>query len=817
MTNRQFSSAPVTLLVSGAPAPEPCLPAARPPRRLDAGAVSAALARTAAGPRPAAVRPARAKEYLLVELHRTYRPDVLRAALEAALQAVLPEPGGTGADLLWQRTAKAPEDLDRVLTELGRSLATGPRLRAVLVEDPRDGRSGPDSPHDSDGTHGTHGAHDPVRLFVGLAPGPPGPALALLEELRQALAHPPEPVTVPTSALQREMLRQVLGQPDHGGRHVEQLSWHWHGPLDTERFTAAWQSVIDHETVLRAAFDWDEDGDGNGNGNGAEDRNGGRDREPWMVLHEHAAPEVTRHPHDAADWDELLAADRRRGFDLRRPALLRATLLDTPPDADEGPATRVLLSYHHAMLDGWSVRLLLQSFYRAYLTGGVLPGGERRPDIRDHARWLQAENTDAARQFWSTRPGAAAVLPLAPDPRRRGSGRARRRLTPYEAVRLRGWAAAWGAGESSALQAAWALLLYRAAQAGRPRRPAQAVRVGFAVTVSGRGIPLDGIDRLPGALRNPLPITVRVHPGTTVPQLLAALRDGVLDLAAYEWVSPGQAHHWTAGSRGPRPNSLVVLEHQPPAAHHLRLETDLAAHGIHVESPAPAGTFTSYPITLAAHYDTTGGLVLTTTHDRALLADQDAVELLSQSAHLLRSFPDLPSALSTTEVLRTTLAGQPAPRLGDPGGGAAESAGRPDGPGDPGRPAGSGVPGADSPAVRLDVLRQATRPGAGWVLLLSPPGAPRTRYPGAAHGWPGPQALGVLRPVETDPPAAAYRPVLGPLLESRAPVALVAPPGLGVTAYEIARLGPPAHPPLVVLLGGDSDLAAVAALLGGRT
>ncbi|MFJ9455565.1 condensation domain-containing protein [Kitasatospora sp. NPDC101447] len=766
MTNRQFSSAPVTLLVSGAPAPEPCLPAARPPRRLDAGAVSAALARTAARPRKAAARPARAKEFLLVELYRAYRPDVLRAAL----RAVRPD---AGEELLWQRTADGPEGLDRVLAELGHSLATGPRLRAVLVED-RDG------------------AREP-RLFVGLAPGPPGRALALLQELREALAHPPEPVTVPTSALQRELLRQVLGQPDHDGRHVEQLSWHWHGPLDTERFTAAWQSVIDHETVLRAAFDWDEGGD----------------TEPWMVLHERAVPEVTRHPHGTADWEELLAADRRRGFDLRRPALLRATLLDAPPDADEGPATRVLLSYHHAMLDGWSVRLLLQSFYRAYLTGGVLPGGERRPDVRDHARWLQAQGTDAAQQFWSTRPGATAVLPLAPDPRRHGSGRARRRLTPYEAVRLRGWAAAWGAGESSALQAAWALLLYRAAQSDRPRRPARSVRVGFAVTVSGRGIPLDGIDRLPGALRNPLPISVRLHPGTTVPQLLTALRDGVLDLAAYEWVSPGQAHRWTAGPRGRRPNSLVVLEHQPTAAHHLRLETDLAAHGIHVESPVPAGTFTSYPITLAAHYDTTGGLVLTATHDRTLLADQDAVELLSQSAHLLRAFPDLPSGLSTTEVLRTTLAGQPAPRLSGEAGEAGEAGGGAD-------PDAADAPAPDGPAVRLDVLHRAGLPDAGWVLLLPPPGAPQIRLAGAARGWPGPQGLGVLRPVGEDPPPAAYRPVLGPLLESRAPVVLVAPPGLGVTAYEIARLGAPPHPPVVVLVDEEADLAAVAALLGDR-
>ena len=81
------------------------------------------------------------------------------------------------------------------------------------------------------------------------------------------------------------------------GRHVEQLSWRWCGPLDTERFTAAWQSVADRETVLRAAVDW----------------------EPWprVVLHDRAAVEVVRHRAGGVDWDELVERDRLRGFDLR--------------------------------------------------------------------------------------------------------------------------------------------------------------------------------------------------------------------------------------------------------------------------------------------------------------------------------------------------------------------------------------------------------------------------------------------------------------------------------------------------------------------
>ncbi|WP_175438241.1 condensation domain-containing protein [Streptomyces sp. SGAir0924] len=190
------------------------------------------------------------------------------------------------------------------------------------------------------------------------------------------------------------------------GRHVEQLVWRWHGPLDTERFTAAWQSVVDRESVLRAAL-----------------APGPR---PHLVLHEHAHGDVVRHRAGGAGWDRLLERDRRRGLDPSRPCPLRVTLVERTDDpAGAGPVTRVVLTFHHALLDAWSVCLLMQELCRAYLAGGELPGGERRPDLRDWAGWLQRQDPAGARDFWrGTVPdGPVAVLPARPGPRtRRGAG-----------------------------------------------------------------------------------------------------------------------------------------------------------------------------------------------------------------------------------------------------------------------------------------------------------------------------------------------------------------------------------------------------------
>ncbi|MFF1549152.1 condensation domain-containing protein [Streptomyces sp. NPDC058291] len=442
--------------------------------------------------------------------------------------------------------------------------------------------------------------------------------------------------SVPVTPQQRALLPDALAHRGTG-RYVEQLHWRWRGPLDTGRFTAAWQSVFDRETVLRAAF--------------------GGDAEPRLVLHEHVRAEVVRHPAGSVGFEELRERDRLRGFDLRCPGLLRLNLVDEPEPADGGPpCVRVLLTFHAVALDGWSVSVLLEEFYRAYVSGGRLPGGERRPDFRDYVRWLAGRDTAPARDFWSSAaPGATAlVLPAVAGPATglTGSGRAEVRLGAGPAGRLRAWAASCASTEAGALQAVWALLLYRAGAAPGP------ALVGFGVSVSGRGVTLDFVERLPGLLTNSLPVTVRVDPAAPMAGLLAELRDQALELAAYEWVSLGQVHEWS-GRRAEDElvESLVVFEHRRRGPGALR--SALAAQGVSVEPPRPAGTHTVFPVTLSAHRDADDGLVLAAVHDRARLADDDAARLVGQCARLLRELPGLAGGSATVSDALAAIADEP--------------------------------------------------------------------------------------------------------------------------------------------------------------
>ena len=582
-------------------------------------------------------------------------------------------------------------------------------------------------------------------------------AATLATLLREVLEELAATATAPLPAVFRATPQQwalYTGGDAHPGtgRHVEQLLWAWHGPLDLERFTTAWQSVYDRETILRTAF------------------TGGP--EPHLMVHHRATPEITRHTRHDDDWPTLLERDRLCGFDLRCPAAMRLTLVETRENPPATAPTRIVLTYHRALLDNWSAHILLREFHRAYLAGGTLPGGERRPDLRDYTAWIAAQDLEPTRGFWTRRtpPDGAATRPGRPAPATglTGVGRTRLRLDPARTTRLARWAGTWGTTESSVLHAVWAMLIHRASGAAAP------APVRFSVTVPGRGIPLDGAARMPGPLRNTLPMSVEVDPAATVSGLLRHLRDRALDMAAYEWVPGDWIRARARHGPGADPAGTVIVFEDPP--HPVEgLEEELAAHGIRAEFSGTVPARSVLPIGLLAHHDAAGGLVLTAVHDRALLDEEAAAELLAQSAELLRELPSRAGESTTVAQALDLLAGRPVPRMAD-----------------------TPEPGPDHPLV---TLRPPRRAQAGAICLIPPPDTPPTCYDLLSRTYPGPQELLLLTTG-----ADGARPALAAHGTGR-PLLLGGFSGAGSLACAIAeRLAADgARPPRVVLAGTCPD------------
>ncbi|MEG8281320.1 condensation domain-containing protein [Streptomyces sp. AHA2] len=654
-----------------------------------------------------------------------------------------------------------PLDETRLEAALGRAAAHLPGTGALHHRVHRHG------PHTLQLTTGTTGTDDHTSQATG-HPDETFP-YGLLADL---LTRPPAPPTRATHTLPpTPLMRELLADADaHPGRHVERLSCAWHGPLDPDRFRTAWQSVVDHESVLRTAYD---DGP-----------------DPLLILHDHVDADVLWLPHGSLAWNDLITHDQRRGLDPRRPGGLRVTVLDGDPAGDPTPApARILLTYHHALLDDTGARLLLHEFYRAYLADGRLPGGERRPDLRDYLRWLDHQNTTPAQHLWSAAaPPPSALSPLPLTPATGPTRRTRTQLTADQTQRLTAWAAHLGSTESTALQAVWAVLLYRAAATD------DTATIRFAVTASGRGILLEGADRLPATLRTSMPLSIQITPGRTVAGLLTELRDRILDMTSYEWLSPGQIHHWSTPIHTttatdpalPADSSLLAFDSGPHPAPDLSRE--LAAHGVRVERPDPLGAHTAFPLTLVAHHHDDGALVLTAfCHPDP---HTDATAALTHSALLLAELPYLPGDTTTVADLLRLLPGTTDPPSPQP-------------------TAPSATP-ADPP---LTTLRPASDPGAGAICLVQTHGTPLTRYEQLAAAYRGPESIVLLHHAPGG--ARARHAALRPLTDGAGLRVLGAFSGGGSTAYRIARLiaANGDRPPLVLLTSATTATAPLARLL----
>lgn len=205
----------------------------------------------------------------------------------------------------------------------------------------------------------------------------------------------------PLSPTQRGMLFHTLYAPE-AGVYVGHLSLTLHTDLSIPVFKRAWQQLLERHPVLRTIFVW-EDLD-----------------EPVQVVCQGVAL-----PLEQYDWrdldpltqqerlEECLAAQRRRGFDLACPPLMRLLLIRLSDDV-----SRLIWSHHHLLIDGWSMNVIykeLSTLYEAALVGQSVHLG-RTSSFRDHIDWLTKQDLAQAERFWrQTLAGFYRSTPLGVD------------------------------------------------------------------------------------------------------------------------------------------------------------------------------------------------------------------------------------------------------------------------------------------------------------------------------------------------------------------------------------------------------------------
>ena len=322
---------------------------------------------------------------------------------------------------------------------------------------------------------------------------------------RLAERHPDLETVQAVTPGQSGMIVHALADPDsavYGLHTVIALN----ETVDREALEDAFAALLRRHSILRTSFDWS-----------LGDR-------PLQIVHRKVDLPLTlldwRHL-DAAtyegDLEALILADRDRPLDLSAAPAMRATLVLRP-----GGGADLLWAVHHAIVDGWSLSLLLRDLVALYDTRLGLGSTElpEAPAFADHIRWLRSRDRDAAEAHWTKELGDLSTgtdLVIGRGVPAESGRYARRSFGVREETLKPLLARARQAGITTAtlVQAAWATLLARYNQADEQV---------FAVTVSGRASELAGIEDAVGPFVNVLPLRLQTRDTEKLADWLPAIQ-----------------------------------------------------------------------------------------------------------------------------------------------------------------------------------------------------------------------------------------------------------------------------------------------------
>src|SRR2546421_6097697 len=307
----------------------------------------------------------------------------------------------------------------------------------------------------------------------------------------------------------------LLFHSQASGLYVEQLNFGMDGALQLPALSESWEQMLAAHPILRTSFV-------------------GQEALAQAVWQKVPLPlrvlDLTslRPQEQEQEVRAFRQADARRGFDIQQAPLLRLSVFRLG-----GEQHQFLWSFHHAILDGWSVPLLLQEFLARYqaLSQGSQPQLPASRPYRDYIAWLQQQDQGEAEAFWRQQLAdftAPTPLPLkASPPEAEPSYRQQDLLLSQEgSQRLQRVARGLHITLNTLLQASWAYVLSR--YSGQ-------AEVLFGMVVAGRQAELVGVESLVGLCINTIPLRIAVPRAGTVADWLRQVHAHLATLQRYSY------------------------------------------------------------------------------------------------------------------------------------------------------------------------------------------------------------------------------------------------------------------------------------------
>lgn len=402
------------------------------------------------------------------------------------------------------------------------------------------------------------------------------------------------------------------------GVDIEQMVVAFRERVDAGALREAWSGIVRRHEAFRTSFEWDAT----------------------------AAPEQLVHPEVPFEWldedwralspeeqqkrfDDFLRDDRRRGFDLRVPPLVRFALLHTSNET----ATFVW-TFHHIVADGQSYPALIRAAFDEYdarRNWQILPDPPGPPRYRTFIDWRQLHRPEGEEAYWrGVLAGISAPTPLPSTTFNSGSAswsEGTHRLSADSTQRLRDWVESIGVTVPTAIEAAWALLL--SSHSGEDD-------VVFGTTRACRRGTVPGAEDMVGSFINTLPVRVSIDYEQTVADWLKERRAASIQLRAFEHSSLLEIQKWSDVPSGRHLfESILVYTPRLVGAMLAELGDNWANREISFREQ------TNFPLTLFAYGERE--LMLKLAFDREQISQTAIDRCLGELQTILDALPDCAS------------------------------------------------------------------------------------------------------------------------------------------------------------------------------
>lgn len=300
-----------------------------------------------------------------------------------------------------------------------------------------------------------------------------------------------DPATVrdayPCTRLQEGLIFLTTKRP---GDYIEQSVLELTSNISLEGLRAAWEQAVKATPILRTRL--------------AHHNDLGLLQ---LVLDDKA------HWTEATGLEEYLEADRKRSMNLGEHLSRFALIRD-----ESGMPKWLVWTLHHAIYDGWSIRLMTDAVTQAYAGDLIEPG----PQFQTFIKYVQGQDDKRAAEYWQKALEGFDTAPFPP-------------LVPSVKQPVADWVVehklpspkntSGGITTSMLIRAAWALVVGRMANAND---------VAFGSTLYGRNAAVTGLEVMMAPTIATVPVRVRFAGPQKVSEYLDSIQQEAAQMIPYE-------------------------------------------------------------------------------------------------------------------------------------------------------------------------------------------------------------------------------------------------------------------------------------------